>query len=84
MSEEHDLKLTEAVMRDPTKLDVSITIAEAWLILSAIQFATRAPLAPNLIEAMTKVGRRWQRRIGKLHPEAEQILEAGWYPSRDR
>lgn len=85
MSEEHDLEITRQVMSDPVKIEAEVTLAEAWLLLSAIQFSTRVPnMSTEMLEAMTRVGRKWQRKIAKLHPEAEQILEAGWYASRDR
>jgi hypothetical protein len=85
MSEEQDLKITEQVMSDKTKLDYQPTVGEAWLILSAIQFATRVPaLNGSMIMILEKVGRKYQRRIEALHPEAAQILEAGWDPEKDK
>lgn len=86
MNEERDLEITKKVMSDTVPFQATMTMAHAWMVVSGLQFATRHP---NMTEgpmnkAIRKVAFQFIKAIVQRHPEAREILEAGWSPEHDR
>lgn len=72
-------------MADTTELPVTIQIRDAWMLLSAVQLASRHPeLPPLLRQRIEEVGRQFQAAIAARHPDTSIVLEAGWNPEFDQ
>lgn len=73
------MRIGKQVMSDETILPVNITIKDAWMLISALQLATRHPKLPKTThDFVVSVGHQFQNSIVQLHPEAEKLLERGW------
>jgi hypothetical protein len=74
-----DLALTHKVMTDLVPLEVFISIAEAWLLITALQLAIRHPaLGEPMRQSLENIGRQFQESVVARHPEAADLLERGW------
>lgn len=73
------------VISDTTLLmPVHIRIREAWLIIAALQMATRHPdLSPEVCQTLEQIGRQFQDAVTARHPKAQELLEMGWNPDFD-
>ena len=73
-----------AVMSDHQPLNVHIDIMQTWLLISAIQLATRHPgLNTTTKTHLTQTGRAFQQAIVDYHPEAAELIEMGWHSEFD-
>lgn len=82
--EKRRLKVTAEVMQDNSPVIVDIDIAGAWMIVAALQAVTRySNLGDYMIVKLTEIARLFQSMIVTAHPEAEELLEAGWNPEMD-
>lgn len=58
---------------------VTLTVCDAGLIVSILQAATRHPELPaDMVERIEKIGRIVQVKVAEVHPEANDLMEAGW------
>jgi len=84
MSKEEAMRVTAEVMQDETPLTVTISIKEAWLLVSALQLACRHPgLSGFMHRALKKIALQFQQAITERHPEARVPFEMGWNPAFD-
>lgn len=78
----NDREATEIVgkcMTDETPLTVNIMIKDAWLLVSAIQLATRHPeLSVWMKDSLFNSAEKFQVAVENLHPEAHELIEMGW------
>jgi hypothetical protein len=73
------MRITAQVMSDEQPLAVTISIKDAWLMISGLQLAARHPdLGTPLKQHLEQIGRQFQDAITERHPLAEQLLEMGW------
>lgn len=78
LDEQQFIEITSRIMSDETRLPVSISIMQAWLLVSALQLATRHPgISPYLRDALTDIARQFQGAIVAIYPEAQEPLEMG-------
>lgn len=79
------MRIARRVMRDETPLNLTITISNAWILVSALQLATRHPvMGQPLRQHLEHIARQLQAAIVERHPEAEALLEMGWQPEHDQ
>jgi len=58
---------------------VTFTVSDVWLIVSILQAVTRHPeLPPDMLERIEKIGRQVQAKVAEIHPDANDLMEAGW------
>lgn len=59
---------------------VTLTISDASMIVSIMQQAvTRHPELPaDMVERIEKIGRQVQAKVAEIHPDANDLMEAGW------
>lgn len=78
------IKVLEKAMRDERLLSVTITIAQAWMLVSAVQLTARHPdLESGLAQRIIELGQQFQGSIAELHPDWQELLEMGWSPEFD-
>ncbi len=66
-------------MGDERELIVEITIKDAWLLISALQLATRHPeLSTAMKDNLFSTARQFQTVIESIHPGAHELLDMGW------
>jgi len=79
------VKVLTKAMSDERLLSVSITIAQAWMLLSAMQLTVRDPyLESGLAERIEQIARQFQGSLAELHPDWQELMEMGWNPEFDR
>lgn len=68
-------------MSDETPLPVTISIKQAWLLISGLQLAVRHPEMSDLMrQDLEHIGKQFQQPIIELHPECYLLIEHGWIP----
>ena len=73
------MRLAATAMADNNQLVVSITIRDAWLLVSGLQLAASHPaISGHMLQALTHIARQFQARIVDAHPEVGALLEKGW------
>jgi hypothetical protein len=77
---EDDFKeITGRVMRDESPLSVTLSIMEAWILVSNLQLANRHPGISDAMKGyVKKIAKRLEAAIVEKHPEAEPLIEMGW------
>jgi len=84
ISEDEYMKITGQVMRDKSPLTVSLSIMEAWVLVSNLQLAHRHPGTSDAMkEYVQTIAKRFEAAIVEIHPEAEPLIEMGWNPQFD-
>ena len=84
MNKQRFMRIATVVMQDERPLPVEINIKEAWFLVSALQLATRHPAMESRQKRhITEIGRQFQNAIVAAHPEAQELLEAGWHSQFD-
>lgn len=79
MNDKQAMEIVRECMTDERLLDVKITIKDAWLLVSAIQLATRHPeLSMYMKDALFSTARQFQVAIEAVHGEAHELMEMGW------
>ncbi len=79
MNDEKAMQIVSECMSDTTPLTINFTIADAWLLLSGIQLATRHPeLSVYMKDSLFESGLKFQEMIEAVHPEAHEFIEMGW------
>lgn len=79
ISEKEFMKKALPAMQDTAPLTVTITIADAWFLVSALQMATRHPaLSREMKKKITQGARQFEKAIAQRHPDAEEALVMGW------
>lgn len=79
MNDDKAMQIVSNCMSDTTPLTVNITIADAWLLLSGIQLATRHPeLSVYMKDSLFNSGLKFQEQVEAVHPEAHEFIEMGW------
>lgn len=72
-------KVVGKVISDKTLLPVTIDIAQAWLMVSTLQMATRHPeISPQTKAQIESIARQFQAAIVELHPYVNELIEMGW------
>lgn len=85
MNESQFIAQTARVMQDRTPLNVHIEIRQAWLIVSVLQLAWRHPnLSEPMRASLVEIADQFQIPIVERHPDAEELLQMGWYTENDR
>lgn len=73
------IEIVRECMTDERPLDVKITVKDAWLLVSALQLATRHPeLSMYMKDALFSTARQFQVAIEAVHGEAHELIEMGW------
>lgn len=85
MNDQEFLAAAKAAMYDQSPVTWNLTIADCWMMISAIQLAFRhpqlqAPLKANLVRMCDAV----IDTIAQKHPEAREALNMGWNPQHDK
>jgi hypothetical protein len=84
MNEQEFLKQTARIMSDMTPVRANMSIQQTWILISAIQLASRHPgLNRSMKRVLTEIIQEHQKAILALHPEAEELLNMGWNPETD-
>ena len=84
MNSEEFMRVVSIAMSDQTILPVHLTFADAWILVSALQLATRHPdIHEPLRDRLTDIAKTFQAAIEDVHPEATQLLNMGWDPTYD-
>ena len=84
MNEAQYMTITRQVITDESPLEVSVRIAESWILVSALQLVTRHPgLGDAMKQGVERAARQFQAAIAERHPEAGPLLEMGWNPAYD-
>lgn len=79
MNDEQAMEIVRECMTDERPLTVNITIKDAWLLVSAIQLATRHPeLSVYTKDSLFSTARQFQTAIENVHWEAHELMEMGW------
>jgi hypothetical protein len=80
MNEQESRDITRQVMRDLTPVATNINIAEAWLLLGAIQQTLRGypSLTSVTRKQMFNVAEQMETAIVRSHPGAKDLIAAGW------
>lgn len=79
MNDEQAMEIVRECMTDERPLVVNITIKDAWLLVSAIQLATRHPeLSVYMKDSLFSTARQFQTAIEAVHAEAHELMEMGW------
>lgn len=79
------IRIAGNVMRDRTPIALTITIRDAWLLVSGLQLATRHPeIDPTTKTFLEALARQFQGVIVEAHPEAGELLEMGWNQNFDQ
>lgn len=85
MNEEHDLPILAEIFKDDTTLTFHISIRDLWFLDSVLALSWRHPdLSLHQKNWMEHL--HWQLipPILEAHPEAKDLLNAGWDTSQDR
>ncbi len=81
-SDYHDpnlIRVTSEVLTDETDLVVEMKIMHAWLLISALQLATRHPdLSDYMVTMLVTIANQFEEAIIDLHPGAQRLIEMGW------
>jgi hypothetical protein len=84
LDEERFIQVARRVMTDSTPLPVTISITDAWLLVSALQLATRHPgLSGPMSRALKRIAGEFEQSIVNVHPDARVPLDMGWNPIHD-
>lgn len=84
MDDDQALAIIGAVLTDKQPLQVNIRIQEAWLIVSAIQLASRHPgIGEAQRGALIDIAEQIAAPIIERHPDAASVIEMGWDPTHD-
>ena len=71
-------------MDDQTILPVTISIMQAWFLVTALQLAWRHPgLSPQMKMIIRDAALQFSTAIWELHPAARAILSKGWNTDYD-
>lgn len=85
MSDEQAMQITAQVMSDERPLQVTISIKEAWLLISALQLVCRHPgISTHMKDDFEHIARQFQDSIVEQHPVAQAVIEMGWDTRYDR
>ena len=72
------------ILSDKTPINVQLTVALQWMLVSGIQTAVRHPeMDAYTLQALRSTARQFQGNIVQRHPDAGAILEMGWNPNYD-
>jgi len=79
MSKKTWMRATAAVMSDVRPIKLEINIAQLWLIITAIQAAARHPsIHGETYKRLKDISDQMSQAIIAEHPEAADLLKAGW------
>lgn len=85
LSSSQFLRVAGKVLEDAQPIAVTITISEAWVLVAALQLATRNPGMPSTTRRhVTGIARQFQLTVEQRHPEAHDAFEMGWWERFDR
>lgn len=78
-------KVLAKAMSDERPLSFSMTIGQAWMLVSAVQLTLRHPgISADMAQPLEDLARQFQGSVIEIHPEAAGIIERGWNPEFDR
>lgn len=87
MTEPDDDKMFEiakAAMTDDRPLPVTISTADAWFLVSGLQFTARmAPTGQAFKKRISDIAQQFQMAVEDRHPEVTRILNMGWDSTYD-
>lgn len=82
--EERHFRTVEKVMTDKRPFAVQSSVADVWMMISALQFCTRVDhLAPQTREWFERIARGLVHVIAATHPTAVELVEMGFDPQHD-
>ena len=77
------IEATQASMGDQEPVVCTLKARQIWLLVSALQLATRHPQVPNR-EEIIFLGRQFQVALTEHNPVVREVLEMGWDQRYDR
>lgn len=78
------MRITQAVMEDPSGIFFLHETRELWLIISCIQLAWRSRgLSKPMRRTLRKIASALSEPIIEVYPEAKRLLDMGWDTRRD-
>lgn len=84
LNDEEFMRLARPAMTDPTPLPVSISIADAWSLVSALQFTVRiSQTGPQFKARLKDIAHQFQGAIEDAHPQVTRVLNMGWDSAYD-
>lgn len=85
MDEKQFMEIGTKLAVDPTTIELQMDMLNGWVLVSALQLATRHPEMSGVMKQMlTKLGRGIQGRIAEKYPDAGKLLEKGWHKQFDK
>lgn len=79
MNDQQATEIVRECMTDERALTINMTIKDAWLLISAIQLATRHPeLSGYMKDSLFSSARLFQVEVEAVHPKAHDLIEMGW------
>lgn len=79
MNDRQAEEIVRTCMTDERPLSVNITVKDAWILVSAIQLATRHPaLSIYMKDSLFSSARMFQQQVEAAHPESHELIEMGW------
>lgn len=77
--EQQFMEIATKVMTDDRHYPLMISLADSWILASAIQLALRHPhLGDPLKKHLRKICDQFIDQIATVHPEASDLLEMGY------
>lgn len=84
MDESKFKAIAAGVMSNEAPLAVSISIKEAWLLISGLQLITRHPEISKPLKAQLEhIARQFQAAITETHPEVAALIEMDRHVEHD-
>jgi hypothetical protein len=72
------------ILEDGARVQITLTIAEAWMTVSAVQLVLRHPdIHMKMRIQLEHIARQFHPVIAEVSVEAERLLEMGWHPEYD-
>lgn len=84
LDDEKMLKIARAAMTDETPVPVTISVANLWFLVSALQFTVRmAATGDAFKDRLKNIAKQFQGAIEDAHPQVTRILNMGWDSAYD-
>jgi hypothetical protein len=79
-----DMELSKRVFGDELAVPVYLTIAQVWIVVTNLQLAVIHPDLPKSSQIrLTSIAHQFESAIIVLHPNAADLLDAGWDRKQD-
>lgn len=79
-----DMELSKRVFGDESAVMINLTVAQVWIAVTNFQFVVIHPDLPVTMRKMvTHIAHQFETAIIAIHPDAEDLLDAGWDRKQD-